>query len=181
MEQVPVGLEVVVAVSDEGVPPQKMLVGAPLVEDVVSLLWRANRIQHIGIGLGVDGLLEGLDVQAQVHLVGGDVLRDIGQIGRLDGVKEDQEGKNLVVGGSLLHRQFRIILGVLGKVDFLWNPEVVHGLPIPAGDPLVFHIVEVVQVGCVATNHSSQPQINVTIWIEQRSFNHFFLHKKTIP
>ena len=147
----------------------------PLVQDVVPLLGRADGVQHVGVGLGVDSLLEGLDVQAQVHLVGGDVLRYVGQVGRLDGVQEHQEGENLVVGGSLLRRQLWVVLGVLRQVDFLWNPEVIHGLTVPARNPLILHVIKVVEVGGVSANHFPQSQINIAIWIEQRSFNHVFL------
>ena len=118
------------------------------------------------------GLLKGLDVQAQVHLVGGDVLRYVGQVSRLNRIQEHQEGENLVVGGSLLRRQLWVVLGVLCQVDFLWNPEVVHGLPIPAGDPLVFHVVEVVEVGGVSSHHPSKPYVNITVGIEKWSSNH---------
>ena len=84
-------LELVVAVPDEGVAPQKVLVGLPLVEDVVALHGGANGVQHIAIALGVDALLKRLNGQAEIDLVGGNIRADVGQIRRLDGVQKDEK------------------------------------------------------------------------------------------
>ena len=84
-------LELVVAVPDEGVAAQQMLVRSPLVENVVALHGGADGVEHIAIALGVDALLKRLNGQAEIDLVGGDIRADVGQIRRLDGVQKDEK------------------------------------------------------------------------------------------
>ena len=56
--------EIVVAIADEGVSLQKVLVCLPLEENVISLFRRTNGIEHIGISLAMETLLECLDMEA---------------------------------------------------------------------------------------------------------------------
>ena len=84
-------MKLIVAVPDKGVAAQKMLVGLPLVEDVVALHGRADGVQHIAVALGVDALLKRLNGQAEIDLVGGNIRADVGQIRRLDGVQKNEK------------------------------------------------------------------------------------------
>ena len=90
-EEILIFLKLVIAVSNKGVSSQQMLVSFPLIEDVIPLFGRANGVQHIRIALRMYCLLKGLDIQAQVHLVGGNILRYVGEVGSLNGIKEHQK------------------------------------------------------------------------------------------
>ena len=70
----------VVAVADELIASQQVLVGLPLIKNIVSLLGTANRVEHIAVALAVYTFLKGLNVQTEVHLIGGDILADGRQI-----------------------------------------------------------------------------------------------------
>ena len=64
MKQITVFDEIVVAVPDECVPLQEVLIGLPLEEYVIALFRRADRIEHVGVCLTVKALLECLDMKA---------------------------------------------------------------------------------------------------------------------
>lgn len=66
--------------------------------------------------------------------------------------------------------ELRIVLDVLREVDFFGNPEVVHRLTVPVADPGVAHVVEVVEVGRIAANHSSEAEIGIARRVEERVF-----------
>ena len=85
--------------------PSRCSSSRPLVQNAVPLFRGADGVQHVAVALGVDRLLEGVDGQAQVHLVGGDEFPQGGQVGRLYAVKENQEGEDLVEGGPLVGAQ----------------------------------------------------------------------------
>ena len=148
-----------------------MLVGLPLVEDLVALGRVADGVEHVGVALRVHTFLKRLDGQAEIHLVGGDVLGDVGQVGRLQRVEEYQEGEDLVVRDALGFAQARVVLDVLGEIDFLRNPEVVHGLAVPAGHPGVLHVVEVVEVRGVAADHAAVAHVEVAVGVEEGLFD----------
>ena len=163
-------LELVVQIADEGVAAQQVLVGLPLVEDLVPPGGGADGVEHVAVALAVHTLLKGLDGQAEVHLVGGDVLADAGQVCGLDGIEKHEKAEDLVVGGALGGGEAGIVLHVLGEVDLFRDPEIVHGLPVPAAHPGVAQIVEVVQVGGVAADHAAQADVCVAAGVEQGLF-----------
>ena len=101
MEGIPVFLKRVVLIADESVALQQQGIVLPLIEDVIAFLRLTDRIQHVAVALGVQRLLKRLDRQTEIDLVGGDVGGDVGKVGRLQGIEEDQEGEDLVVGGLL--------------------------------------------------------------------------------
>lgn len=144
-----------------------MVVGLPLVEDGVAHFWAADGVEHVTIALAVNAFLKSLDVEAQVHFVGRDILADARQVVALQGIQEDQEAQDFVVGFALSLLKVGVVLDVLREIDFLWNPEVVHSLAVPVAGPVILHIVEVVEVRGVATYHPAQSQVGVTIGIEQ--------------
>ena len=164
-------LELVVQIADEGIPAEQVLVGLPLVENVVPLRRAADGVQHIAVALAVDTLLKRLDGQAQVHLVGGDILPDVGQVGTLQGVQKHQKAEDLVIGGPFRRGEPGVILYIRGEIDLLRDPEVVHSLAVPVADPGVFQIVEIVEVGGVASHHPAQGQLRVAAGVEQRLFH----------
>ena len=84
-------LELIINVSDKFISLKQMLIRLPLIKYVIPLLRRADRIQHIGIGLAVYALLEGLDIEAEIHLIGRDVFSHAGKVGSLYAVQEHQE------------------------------------------------------------------------------------------
>ena len=84
-------LEFIVAISDERIPAQQMLVILPLVKDGIALGRAADGVQHIAVALTVHTFLEGLDGQAQIHLIRSDVFPYVRQVGSLDGIQENQE------------------------------------------------------------------------------------------
>jgi hypothetical protein len=108
-----------------------------------------------------------MDGEAQVHLVGRDVAAESRQVRGLDAVEKDQEGQDFVVRNALRRLEQPVVLHILGEVDFLRNPEIVHGLPIPVADPLVLEVVEVVEVGGVAVDEAAAAGLDVTGFIEQ--------------
>ena len=156
-----------------------MLVLLPLVQHVVALLRFADGVQHVAVALAVHRLLEGLDGQAQVHLVGRDVLAHGRQVRRLQAVKKDEERQDLVVGAPLRRGQLAVVLYVHPEVDLLGYPEVVHSLAIPVAHPLVLHIVEVVQVRRIPPDHPPIQHIGVAKGVEQRLL--LQLAHKTLP
>ena len=172
-------LKLVVQVADELVARQQMLVLLPLVQHVVALLRFADGVQHVAVALAVHRLLEGLDGQAQVHLVGRDVLAHGRQVRRLQAVKKDEERQDLVVGAPLRRGQLAVVLYVHPEVDLLGYPEVVHSLAIPVAHPLVLHIVEVVQVRRIPPDHPPIQHIGVAKGVEQRLL--LQLAHKTLP
>ena len=148
-----------------------MLVLLPLVQDIVPLLRLADGIQHIAVALAVHSLLEGLDGQAQVHFICRNVFPDIWQVRRLDAVQEDQEGQDLVIGSPLCLRQFSVILDIHAHVDLFRYPEVIHGLPVPVADPVVLHIVKIIQIRRIAAYHPALIHLRIPGWIKQRLFH----------
>ena len=151
-----------------------MLVGFPLIQNVVSLHRGTDGVQHIAVALGMNALLKGLYGQAEIDLVGRHILADVGQIGRLYGIEENQKTEDLVIRRALRREQLRVILHILRQIDFLRNPEIVHRLPVPVADPRVLHIVEIVEIGGIAADHTAQAHVNITVRIEKRLFSHLF-------
>ena len=96
-----------------------------------------------------------------------DIFAHGGQVGRLDAVQEHKEGENLVVGAALGGGEARVILHVCGEADFLRNPEVVHGLPVPLADPGVLHVIEVVEVGGIAADDTAGVEVGIALRVEQ--------------
>ena len=84
-------LKLIVQISDEGIAPQQMLVCLPLIENFISLRRTADGVQHIAVTLAVHTLLESLDGQAQVDLIGGNILADGRQVCRLDRIQKHQK------------------------------------------------------------------------------------------
>ena len=172
----------VVDVADELVAREQVLVVLPLIEDVRPLVGRTYRVEHIPVALGMYRLLESLDIEAEIHFVGGDVLSDVGQIGRLDGVEENEETEHLVVRPALRGRQrFAAILDVLAHVDLFGDPEVVHRLAVPAAHPRVLEVVEVVEIGGVAAYHAALGDFDVAVFVEERfEFKIMFFHNSSV-
>ena len=54
--------------------------------------------------------------------------------------------QDFIIGGAFCLVQVRIILGVLGEIDFFGNPKIIHGLTIPVTNPFVAHIIEIIQL-----------------------------------
>ena len=125
-------LELVVQVADERVAREQVLVGLPLVQNLIALGGVADGVEHVRIALRMHALLERLDREAEIHLVGRDVLGDVGKVRRLQGVEEHEERQDFVIGGALGGGEVRVIFNVLGEVDFLGDPKVVHRLAVPA-------------------------------------------------
>ena len=159
-----------------------MLVEFPLIKDVVALVGRTYGVQHIAVALRMHRLLEGLDVQAEIDFVCGDVFADVGQVRRLDGVEEDEETQHLVVRSAFGGRKrLAVVLDVLAEVDFFGYPEVVHRLSVPAAHPGVFEIVEVVEIGGVAANHTAFDDFGIAVFVEQWfEFEMVFVHKSSV-
>ena len=63
--------------------------------------------------------------------------------GHMDTVPYGDE-QYLVVCSAFVLSQIRIILDILGQVDLLRNPEIIHGLPVPVVHPSVAQIVEII-------------------------------------
>ena len=84
-------LEGVVDVADELIAAEQMFVVAPLIEDIVAFLGRADGIQHIAVALRVNRFLKRLYRKAEIYLIGGDVLPYIRQIGSLQAIKKNEE------------------------------------------------------------------------------------------
>ena len=151
-----------------------MLVRFPLIQNIVSLHGGADGVQHIAVALGVDALLKGLYRQAEIDLVGRHILADVGQIGRLYRIEENQKAEDLIIRRALRREQPRVIFHILRQIDFLRDPEIVHRLPVPVADPRVLHIVEIVEIGGIAADHPAQAHVNITVRIEKRLFSHLF-------
>ena len=73
--------EFIVQVSDKCIPFQKMFIFFPLIQNLIPFQRRADRVEHIAVGLTVNAFLEGLNRQAQIDFIGGHILADIRQIG----------------------------------------------------------------------------------------------------
>ena len=114
------------------------------------------------------GFLKGLDIQAEIHLACSDIIADIRQVGRLNAIEEDKERQNFIVSRTLRLAEFCVVFKVLIQIDLFRNPEVIHGLTIPVRYPFILHIIEVVQIGGVAVNHTFFRQFGITVLIEER-------------
>lgn len=150
-----------------------MLIHLPLVQDLFALFRRTDRIEHIAVALRMDALLKRLDRKAEIHFVGRRIFRDIRQIGTLQRIQEDQKAQDLVIRIAFRPAQKRVILDILGQVDFLRDPEIVHGLPVPVAHPCVFERVEIIEIGRIASDHPAHTHIRIAIRIEQRLLFHF--------
>ena len=83
--------KLIVEVSDKFISAKQVLIRLPLVENVISFRRIANGIQHIAVALAVDAFLEGLDRKAEVDLICRNILRNIRQIRRLQGIQIYEE------------------------------------------------------------------------------------------
>jgi hypothetical protein len=55
----------------------------------------------------------------------------------------------------------------LGEIDFFGNPKIIHSLTIPVTNPFVAHIIEIIQIGGVSSNHSSVTEVGISLRIEK--------------
>ena len=143
-----------------------MLIFFPLIQNLIPLQRRADCIEHIAVGLAVNAFLECLDRQAQIDFIGRHILADIRQIGRLQGIQVDQKAQNLVISSPLGGKKIRIIGFIRIQIDFFRNPEVVHGIPVPVGNPWILQIIEVIDIGRIEVEKSAVPDIGISIGIE---------------
>ena len=171
--------KLVVEVSDKFISAQQMRVGFPLIEDVISFGRVADGIQHVAVALAVDTFLKSLDGQAEVHFVGGDILRDIREVCRLEGIQIDKEAEDLVIGSAFLRCKVRVVALILVQVNFLRYPEVVHRLSIPVGNPFILHIIKVIDIGRVEIDEPPVAYINVPFRVKQGLAPDFF-HGKVL-
>ena len=132
-----------------------MLIVTPLVENLGALLRFADGIKHIAVALAVYRLLECLYTQAQVYLIGGDILTYGGEISGLDAVQKDKEGENLVKRASFSRAELGVISHVGREVNLLRNPEIIHRLAVPTTHPSILHVIEVVEVGGIAVDDAA--------------------------
>ena len=167
---IPVLLELIIAVPDKGVSAKKVFIILPLIEDGIALRGVADGVEHIAVALAVHAFLEGLDGQAEIHLIGGDILADMRQVGGLDGVQEDEEAQDFIIGCPFRRRQAGIVLYICGKVDFLGDPEIIHGLAVPVADPGITHIIEIVQVCGIAVYHPAETHIRISFRVKKGFF-----------
>ena len=121
-----------------------MLILLPLIKDAASFLRLTDGIQHIAVALAVNRLLKGLDGKAQVYFISRNVLADVRQISGLDTVQKDQKGEYLIISSLFCLGKKTIVLHIHSQIDFLRNPEIIHGLTVPVADPFIFHIVKIV-------------------------------------
>ena len=103
----------IVKVANEFIAIQEDGVVLPLKENGVALFGRTNRIEHITVTLRMDGLLEGLYIQAEIDFARRDVLANVGQVGRLNTVEEDEERQNLIVSRALGRQEFTVVFQIL--------------------------------------------------------------------
>lgn len=99
-------------------------------------------------------------------------------VGRLLLCKESRNTKktqDFIIGGAFCLVQVRIILGVLGEIDFFGNPKIIHSLTIPVTNPFIAHIIEIIQIGGVSSNHSSVPEVGISLRIERAFFFNFIV------
>ena len=61
----------------------------------------------------MDGLLEGLNIQAEIDFARRDVLANVGQVGCLNTVEEDEERQNLIVSRALCRQEFAVVFQIL--------------------------------------------------------------------
>ena len=78
--------KLIVEVSDKFISAKQVLIRLPLVKNVISFRRIANGVQHIAVALAVDALLKGLDRETEVDLICRNILRNIRQIRRLQGI-----------------------------------------------------------------------------------------------
>ena len=177
----PVLTEEVVDVADELVAGEEMLILLPLIEHLGALVRGADGVQHIAVTLRVDRLLIGLDVEAEVDLVGGDIFTDAGKVCGLYGVQKHQETQHLVIRPALCgSERLAVVLDVLIHVDFFRDPEVVHRLAVPRTRPGIFEVVEVVEVGGVAADHAALGHFDVAVLVEEGlHFKIMFFHNSS--
>ena len=164
-------LKAVVLVADEGVAAQQVLVILPLEQYIVALLRLADGIEHIAVTLAVNGFLKDLDGQAEIDLIGRDVLADSGQVGCLDGIQKDQKAQDLIIRATLRRGQAAILLLIRRQVDFFRYPEIVHRLAVPVGHPGILHVIEIIQVGRVAADHAALQYACIAFGVKQGLFN----------
>ena len=112
--------------------------------------------------------LEGLDVEAEIDLVCSYVLSHTGKVCSLYAVQEYEEGEDLVVSCPLMRVQPGIILHVLAQVYLLGYPEIVHGLSVPVGYPLILHVVEIIEVCGISSDHPAETHLRIPFGIEKR-------------
>lgn len=110
-------MKLIIAVADERVASQQMLIGLPLIEDSVTLLGTADGVEHITVALTMHALLKVLNMQTEVHLVGRDIFAHTRQIIALQRIEEDQETEYLVVRLPLSRLKMGVVFDVLRKVD----------------------------------------------------------------
>ena len=90
-----------------------MLIGLPLIKNVITLFRTTDSVEHVAITLTMNTLLERLNMQTEVYLVSSDVFTDCWKVVTLKRIKEDKETKNLVVCCAFSLFKTWIILKVL--------------------------------------------------------------------
>ena len=163
-------LKFIIKITDKFISGKEMLILLPLVKNLITFLRLTNCVQHIAVALTVYGLLKGLDRKTEVYFVGSNIITDIGKVGSLDTVQEDQEGQDLIIGSSFGRQKIFIILYISSQIDFFRNPEVIHGLTVPFAYPGIFHIIKIIQIGSISAHHSADKNLCITIRIKERLF-----------
>ena len=114
-------------------------------------------------------------MQAEVDFVCRDVFAECREIVTLQRIQEDEEAQNFIIRCSFGRGQMGIVLGILCQIDFFRYPEVIHGLTIPVAYPFVSHVIEIIQIGCIASDHLSETGFCITFGIEEGIFPYRFL------
>ena len=106
-------MELIVTVTNKLITVQEMLIGLPLIKNVVTLFRTTDSVEHVAITLTMDTLLERLNMQTEVYLICSDILTKCWEVVALKRIKENKETKNLVVSYSFSLFKTWIILKVL--------------------------------------------------------------------
>lgn len=170
--------EVLIDLSDVLVPAEEDLVVAPEIVDLVALLALDDRFEDRRVRLRVDRFLIRLDRHDELHLGRGDVVGEVGQVHRLDGIEEDEEGEDALVRVLFLGREVgderpRV---VLEPRDLLRHPEVPDHHLIERLRPRVLHGVQIEESGRVPPDDRARRERVVALRVENGICFHFVFH-----
>ena len=106
-------MELIVTVANKLITVQEVLIGLPLIKNVVTLFRTTDSVEHVAITLTMDTLLECLNMQTEVYLVCSDILTKGWEVIALKRIKENKEAQNLIIGCTFSLFKTWIVLKVL--------------------------------------------------------------------
>ena len=112
-ELIPFLMELIVTVTNKLITVQEMLIGLPLIKNVVTLFRTTDSVEHVAITLTMDTLLECLNMQTEVYFVCSDILTKGWEVIALKRIKENKEAQNLIIGCTFSLFKAWIVLKVL--------------------------------------------------------------------